>query len=295
MRRTTNMLLKLLKLSLGLLFSLQLFASEYQIAPDKYVQLLPLKSSKINKSSSLQEKDFSESITYFPDLGMENVPVLDQGRYGTCVTFAVTAALDAILKKGDYISQQGSLELDLALGKDWWNGAYKPSDILDPLQKYGVVSKSNYPREYPKYQYKTTLLNYMKYVQFLPSEEVKKVQTVYSQSPLINSVKEAINRKHRVLVGFLVDTTISGAIPGYDVKILDKTFNGGLWACKQKEQADRCLKSDAGHEVVIIGYDDEQQLFRIRNSWGPSVGLQGDWFMTYRYFELMSIDITEIW
>src|SRR5262245_37425480 len=39
------------------------------------------------------------------DLGMNRVPVLDQGRHGSCVTFAVTAALDAELGKGDYISQ----------------------------------------------------------------------------------------------------------------------------------------------------------------------------------------------
>src|SRR5262245_38948069 len=28
------------------------------------------------------------------ELGMENVPVLDQGNHGTCVTFAVTATID---------------------------------------------------------------------------------------------------------------------------------------------------------------------------------------------------------
>lgn len=33
------------------------------------------------------------------DLGMETVPVLNQGIHGSCVTFSVTAAIDAILKK----------------------------------------------------------------------------------------------------------------------------------------------------------------------------------------------------
>ena len=44
-------------------------------------------------------------------LGMNNVPVLDQGSHGTCVTFAITAAIDAALSKGDYISQLCQLEL----------------------------------------------------------------------------------------------------------------------------------------------------------------------------------------
>lgn len=51
------------------------------------------------------EKDYSKGIIPFNkskgavDIGMANVPVLDQGAYGTCVTFAATAALDARLKK----------------------------------------------------------------------------------------------------------------------------------------------------------------------------------------------------
>ncbi len=34
------------------------------------------------------------------ELGMNGVPVLNQGMHGTCVTFAVTAAVDAALGKG---------------------------------------------------------------------------------------------------------------------------------------------------------------------------------------------------
>lgn len=37
-------------------------------------------------------------------LGMNDVPVLEQGQHGTCVTFAVTAALDATLHHGQYSS-----------------------------------------------------------------------------------------------------------------------------------------------------------------------------------------------
>ena len=50
-------------------------------------------------------------------LGMENVPVLNQGIHGSCVTFAVTAAIDAVIKKGDYISQLCPLQLGQYLKK----------------------------------------------------------------------------------------------------------------------------------------------------------------------------------
>ena len=39
-------------------------------------------------------------------LGMENVPVLNQGLHGSCVMFAVTAAMDAVIKKGDYVKNE---------------------------------------------------------------------------------------------------------------------------------------------------------------------------------------------
>src|SRR5437879_1335677 len=49
------------------------------------------------------------------NLGMNGVPVLDQGKHGSCVTFATTAAIDAVLGKGDYVSQLCSLELGSTL------------------------------------------------------------------------------------------------------------------------------------------------------------------------------------
>lgn len=51
------------------------------------------------------------------ELGMNKVPVLDQGPYGTCATSAVTAALDALSQKGDYISQLCTLSLSQYLSQ----------------------------------------------------------------------------------------------------------------------------------------------------------------------------------
>jgi C1A family cysteine protease len=38
-----------------------------------------------------------------------------------------------------------------------------------------------------------------------------------------------------------------------------------------------------GHAVLCVGYDDTQQRFIVRNSWGPGWGIQGYFLMPYAY------------
>lgn len=38
-----------------------------------------------------------------------------------------------------------------------------------------------------------------------------------------------------------------------------------------------------GHEVCIVGYDDDKQLFTVANSWGSSWGASGFFYMPYAY------------
>jgi len=38
-----------------------------------------------------------------------------------------------------------------------------------------------------------------------------------------------------------------------------------------------------GHAVMAVGYDDSQQRFIVRNSWGPTWGMQGYFAMPYAY------------
>ena len=42
-------------------------------------------------------------------------------------------------------------------------------------------------------------------------------------------------------------------------------------------------QSIGGHEVLMVGYDDATQLFKVRNSWGPGWGLNGYFLMPYAY------------
>lgn len=267
-------------------------------------------SSQIEKSAAAHAKapaelDYSKGInpSFQVDLGMNSVPVLDQGQYGTCVTFAATAAVDAIIGKGDYVSQQCSLELDKALGHNYWNGANDATEIINPLKNYGVVPKTVDPKsskptavcptKYPSTTAKITASSYQKLSLFT---DVSKVNDVYHSTITRDQVKTALNNKHRVAIGtMLLDNADPISVEGFDITVNGAHKTGGLWACKQGSSASFCGQSNAGHEVVIVGYDDAQQLFKIRNSWDTVVGDSGTFYMTYAFFDAMVLDGTEVY
>ncbi len=238
---------------------------------------------------------FSNSATSV-DLGMGNVPVLDQGAHGTCVTFAATAALNAKIKQGDYIDQQCSLALNKFLGNDYWNGAYTAVQILEPLKKYGIIPKNQcFGTKYAKTSQKVSPTQYM-----TKSDKSYAGQITYhyTEKASADVVKATLKAGYRVAIGTaLADTSDPISVNGFDVKIKGSSgnYDGGLWACKQPgNSTNYCDDQNAGHEVVIIGYDDKQQLFKIRNSWGTYAGEKGNYYMSYAFFNAMVMDHTEL-
>ena len=276
------------------------------------MNLEPSEQLKQKRAKQLEaaskEKDYIKNgITPFSsskgavDLGMNNVPVLDQGAYGTCVTFSSTAALDALLGKGDYIDQQCSLELDEidskddtypegGLNGDYWNGAYIASQVINPILQQGSIKKGDcfgdtYPNQY------ASLTSLDQYTDKSDKDSFKSVKEVFNQNLTLDAVKNALNQGHRVVFG----STIGSLVQGFSVKVGKTKSSGGLWACKQSTTTtDYCTTQAGGHEIVIIGYDDAQELLKIRNSWGPETGDNGDYYMTYSYFDRMNIDGTEV-
>lgn len=254
-----------------------------------------------SKMEADAEMDYSKGIVSFDRspsavFKVPSVPILDQGAYGTCVTFATTAALDASLGIGDDISQQCSLELVKAVKEDLWDGAWMSSQFIDPLKQYGAVKQGRCgPHRYPDPNASVTLEEYKKLID--PSILISKVQYVYHEPMSVEQVKVAVFSGHYVSFGFgLLNDGSAVSVQGFNVSVNGSKKVGGLWACKQPGDAKNyCGKYKAGHEVVIVGYDDAQQLFKIQNSWNVSSGDSGFYYMSYPFFRAMDLNATEIW
>lgn len=280
---------------------------ELKIADDS-IQALPEETQKIkllkikptnlmlekNKIANIEmekmggELDYRNGIVPFSassgavDIGMKGVPVLNQGADGTCVTFAVTAALDAKDNLGDYIDQQCVLALGRGLNINLWNGTFAKI-VLNMIWKHGYIKKGNcFGAQYPASR---QVVNPRRYLDVSDKRYSSNMSWFYERRGSLEALKTAINKGYRVLLG--VDLPFAN---GFNIKVGNTNYKGGLWACHQLNSRNYCSSSGMGHEVIAYGYDDKQKLIKIRNSWGQRIGESGEFYMTYNYLNAMTWD-----
>jgi C1A family cysteine protease len=266
--------------------------------------------------------DLPRSVT----LNMNNVPVLDQKSFGTCVTFATTAALDALIGKGDYISQVCNLQLSSYLAnhsfinKNYWNGA-AIADVLDEIAQYGVVNITKQKSYgcgslyfYPYFYYPTN--SEMSAEDFAKHSEA--VLGKYASWSDINvgrrsdkfllETKNVLAQGDRLVMGFLIpDANLgsAGATAKYKTWLVNDAWvlsSDIIAVYKDKLNSGSRFE---GHAIVITGYDDDavvydnsgkkhKGIFKLRNSWGNLVGNWGEFYMSYDYFTLFAHDVKRI-
>lgn len=281
------------------------------------------------KNRLAQNLSQEESVTDLPaavNLGMQGTPVLNQGRHGSCVTFAVTAAFDAAIGAGDYISQLCNLELGSYLyrqGKieeSGWDGTWG-SWVLEQIAHYGVVNM-NYQTtegcagmyEYPVNDERSTghpmsdedfLAHSIPIGNLVTAKEILVVSDAFTANAnmddVFTAVKKALASGNRVTFGSLLDVSRGhvGALGKHN-----KSYDTWMLTDDIKEDAESG-DIDAGHEMVIMGYDDQatakgpkgeisRGLFILRNSWSSSAGDKGNYYMSYDYFKLLTLEAAAI-
>lgn len=265
-------------------------------------------------------------------LGMNNVPVFNQGIHASCVTFSITAAIDAALNKGDYVSQVCQLQLGSYLekngySKSGWDG-FNGRLSLSRMEDYGIVSKekqrtigcgglTEYPMAVmPNPDSAMTLEEFHQVSEPLFGENDNDNRIIWS--PILDlfngtiertdtnntlaDVKEAINQGDRLTFGVLLvdgDLGVLGAVGNHNA-----TFDS--WVLTPEIARDIFIRPIfAGHQMIITGYDDGavaiddkgrqyKGLLTLRNSMGDRVGDKGDFYMSYDYFKVLVLDVQRI-
>ncbi|KTD36245.1 cysteine protease [Legionella nautarum] len=298
---------------------------------EKVIQLLQIELSNeekerlANDAKKLLARPDSflpSEASLFPNkvqLGMNKVPVLDQGHHGTCVTFAVTAALDALIGQGDYVSQVCHLQLGSYLekqgyGVSGWKGS-NTKQVIDQIAQYGIVNTEkqrkkgcggiNYYPSYtaipesfiePEQYYSLSELVFGKIASW--STIYRKVET----DKLLTEVKQTLNSGDRVVFGVLLPRTDLGTVGA--VGKYKTWFDYDTWVLTPEILKD-VRNAKTGHVMIITGYDDNAIVFdnkgkkhtgllTLRNSWSNFAGNYGDFYMSYDYFKLLAHDVKRI-
>jgi hypothetical protein len=276
--------------------------------------------------NSVNHASFATELPRTVRVGMQLTPVLNQGRHGSCVTFAVTAALNAALGAGDYISQLCNLELGSYLAindkanASGWNGSYAPW-VLQQITDYGIISQSYQKlngcaglRDYPLdnktdeglpmsdtefMAHSIPISNLINWQSLLTDAEAFSPKA--DMDEIIFKIKEELAKGNRLNVGILLDTNLgnAGAVG------TNRAFND-TWMLTPKIIVDAMNDNiHAGHELVITGYNDDLEVadsngvvnrgvFTLRNSWSSLAGDHGDYYVTYDYLKFLALEVIAI-
>ncbi len=303
-------------LLLSLVFSCNAFAT---FSPMTQTSLKYPTTKKIHKiiqarANSLQHNALvNDNLPRAKQLGMNNVPVLNQGKTYYDSIYASTAALDAALDKGDVISQLCLIQLGNYMNSSNKGSGFSLHHSLSRLENYGYIMKYHQKSagcEDPN----TPFINYEHYNRL--SRDLVRESVIWfplldmnrSLSERINTektlsdIQKAINQGQRVTMSFLAfqkDENILGAIGSYQ----EKNDTWTLSAQMKRELYN--FPSLYFHSIVITGYDNDaisvdeagekhKGLLTLRGSWGSDVGDHGNFYMSFDYFRVLVIEAQQI-
>jgi len=180
--------------------------------------------------------------------------VKNQGTCGACVAFAFIGVLESVVQinsNNTFNCDLSEADLFFCSGGSCDYGVF-PWDTLDHLETYGVTDEYCFP-------YKDTDLN----CQFkCPDWEVRSVKVNSSDFVSYSDMKEALIKYGPLFTCFTVYQ---------DFLYYESGIYEPLWGAQL-----------GTHCTVIVGYNDTEEYWICKNSWGPNWGENGFFRIKYR-------------
>jgi C1A family cysteine protease len=205
------------------------------------------------------------------DLRPHCPPVYDQAQLGSCTANAIAGAFQFDRRKQnlpDFVpsrlfiyynerAMEGSVPTDA--------GAFI-RDGIKSVGKQGVCKETQWPYNISKFAAKppkSCYTNAMKY---------KAITYFRLNNANLDELKSCLAAGYPFVFGFVVYNSF-----------FQGDTNHGLVPMPGNEP------TIGGHAVLAVGYNDTTQRFTIRNSWGPTKGDQGYYYMPYQYLTTTSL------
>ena len=204
------------------------------------------------------------------DLRYSQSPVRHQGQRNTCTIFASIAAMECQLGGNHDISEQDAYwlvcrDLNRPFLQD--SGVW-PVEAARTLTNQRVCSESAWP-------YENVLATAQR-----PANATKRASYCFSSTSSFmgnsdkgrNQVRAMLANGRPVVACFYV---------AWDNQI---ATNSGTIDVVTNPQTGQPVTSQAGHSMLIVGYDDHKQRYIVKNSWGTTWGDRGYCYMSYAYY-----------
>jgi C1A family cysteine protease len=193
-------------------------------------------------------------------------PVYNQGMLGSCTANAIAAAIefDRMKQKlSDFVPSRlfiyyNEREIEGTVSID--SGA-QLRDGIKSVASDGVCPEPEWPYEIENFTRKPSAKCYR-------DAQLDRAISYQSLIQDLNQMKGCLASGYPFIFGFTVYESFEG-------EAVRKTGRGSM-----PGSGERAI---GGHAVMAVGYDDAQQRFLVRNSWGPEWGIKGYFTLPYAY------------
>jgi len=214
-------------------------------------------------------------------------PVYDQGRIGSCTGNAIAAAVQFERRK-QLAQSKGFQDFVPSRLFIYYNERHTEHTVpldagaqirdgMKSIAKLGVCPESDWTYDDTPADPATHLFPHGAKETLPPDRDAVKIAKNYIAlsywriNRTLSQMKGCLADGYPFVVGFRVYDSI------YDAQGEPRTI------FPIPSAADLSAGSIGGHAVLAVGYDDDKQLFKLRNSWGPNVQDNGYFYMPYAY------------
>ena len=211
------------------------------------------------------------------DLRVHCPPVYDQGQLGSCTANAIGAAIefDRLKQKlPDFVPSRLFIYYNERVieGTVHSDSGAQIRDGIKTVASQGVCPETDWPYNITKFEQKPPPKAYTD----AKSDRAVSYQSLI-QDP--NQMKGCLASGYPFVFGFTV-------YESFESQAVAQSGHAPM-----PSSTERVI---GGHAVMAVGYDDSNQRFVVRNSWGPSWGLKGYFTLPYAYLIQASLS-SDFW
>lgn len=223
----------------------------------------------------------AQQVSSDPDLTRFFKPISNQYSIGSCVANATADAFEAQIAQRNNINPEQVADIsrlfiywnarNLETPPDYEDNGTRIRLAFDCMARYGAAPETIWPYDISKVNVRPSILSYREAIKY----RISAFYRISSTGDLrVLHMKQALCAGNPVVFGTKLANSFRYV---KDETVLQKPTSGFIGA----------------HAMVVVGWSEEKQAFKVRNSWGEEWGFGGYCWMHKDY---LKADITrDIW